>query len=128
MQILRYFYLFLFSFILSLSSCYTPVSPDIFGVHVSCHFNPGYDDHMWIFQVWVDHPAQLQDVREVEVYLYNAYGERSSFSLRPDGKYLWNSIVLEQNTNLGCGRWYDIDVIATDYYGYTDFLETYYQN
>jgi hypothetical protein len=126
-QILRYFYIFLFSFILSLTSCQNPVKPDIFGVHISCHFNPGYEDHMWIFQVWVDHPVQLQDIREVEVYLYNAYGEKSYFSLRPDGKYLWNSIVLEQNTNLGCGRWYDIDIVATDYYGYTDFLETYYQ-
>ena len=113
--------------ILMTASCYSPVGPDIFGVHISCHFNPGYDDHMWIFQVWVDHPVQLQDVREVEIYLYNAYGEQSYFSLRPDKKYLWNSIVLEQNTNLGCGRWYDIDVIATDFYGYTDNLQTYYQ-
>ena len=127
MQILRYFYVFLFSLILSIAACYTPVSPDIFGVHVSCHFNPGYDDHMWIFQVWVDHPVQLQDIREVDIYLYNAYGEMSQFSLRPDGQYLWNSIVLEQNTNLGCGRWYDIDVVAIDYYGYTDSLQTYYQ-
>ena len=94
---------------------------------MSCHFNPGYDDNMWILQVWVDHPVQLQDVREVEVYLYDAYGEMSYFSLRPDGTYLWNEIVLEQNTNLDCGRWYDIDVLATDYYGYTDYLQTYYQ-
>ena len=107
--------------------CYTPVSPDIFGVHISCHFNPGYDDHMWIFQVWVDHPAQLQDIREVELYMYNAYGEMSYFDLRPDGTYLWNEVVLEQNTDITCGRWYDIDVVATDYYGYTDFLQTYYQ-
>jgi hypothetical protein len=47
--------------------------------------------------------------------------------LRPSGKYLWDIIVLEQNTNLDCGRWYDVDVVATDYYGYTDFLQTYYQ-
>lgn len=127
MQLLKYFYVFLISFTLFLTSCYTPASPDIFGVHVSCHFNPGYDDNMWIFQVWVDHPVQIQDVRQVEIYLYNAYGERSYFSLRPSGKYLWDATALEQNTNLGCGRWYDIDIIATDYYGYADSLETYYQ-
>jgi hypothetical protein len=116
-----------FIFVLFLAGCYAPASPDIFGVHISCHLNPGYEDHMWIFQVWVDHPIQLQDIREVEVHLYNAYGEKSYFSLRPDGTYLWNITALEQNTNLGCGRWYDIDVIATDYYGYTDSLQTYYQ-
>ena len=127
MQILRYFALSLLFSILMMGSCYTPVSPDIFGVHISCHFNGGYEDNMWILQVWVDHPVQLQDIREVEMYLYNAYGEKSYFSLRPSGKYLWDIIVLEQNTNLDCGRWYDVDVVATDYYGYTDFLQTYYQ-
>lgn len=122
MSFIKYFLIIMF-----MASCYAPVSPDIFGVHMSCHFNPGYDDNMWILQVWVDHPIQLQDVREVEVYLYNAYGELSYFSLRPDGTYLWNEIVLEQDTNLDCGRWYDIDVVATDYYGHTDYLQTYYQ-
>ncbi len=127
MQILRLFAASLLLSVLMTASCYVPVSPDIFGVHISCHFNGGYDDHMWIFQVWVDHPAQLQDIREVEVYLYNAYGEMSYFDLRPDGTYLWNEIVLEQNTNLACGRWYDVEVVVTDYYGYTDDLQTYYQ-
>ena len=127
MQILRYFALSLLFSILMMGSCYTPVSPDIFGVHISCHFNGGYEDNMWILQVWVDHPVQLQDIREVEMYLYNAYGEKSYFSLNSSGKYLWDTIVLEQNTNLDCGRWYDVDVVATDYYGYTDFLQTYYQ-
>lgn len=117
----------LFFSVIMTTSCYSPVSPDIFGVHISCHFNGGYEDNMWILQVWVDHPIQLQDIREVEMYLYDAYGEKSYFSLRPSGKYLWDSIVLEQNTNLDCGRWYDVDVIAIDYYGYTDFLQTYYQ-
>jgi len=114
---------------LAMTSCYppVPVSPDIFGVHVSCHYNDSYDDYMWIFQVWVDHPIQLQDIREVEVFLYNAYGEMSYFDLRPDGKYLWNDIAMEQNTNLTCGRWYDVDVVATDYYGSTDDLQSYYQ-
>ncbi len=129
MQILRLLFLFLAALAVMtfMYGCYTPVSPDIFGVHISCHFNPGYDDHMWIFQVWVDHPVQLQDIREVELYMYNAYGEMSYFDLRPDGTYLWNEIILEQNTDITCGRWYDIDVVATDYYGYTDFLQTYYQ-
>jgi len=126
-KILRYFQALLLCFIITLTSCYTPTSPDIFGVHISCHFNGSYDDYMWIFQVWVDHPIQLQDVREVEVFLYNAYGEMSYFSLRPDGKYLWNDIAIEQNTNLTCGRWYDVDVLATDYYGSTDNLQSYYQ-
>ncbi len=129
MQILRLLFLFLAALAVMtfMYGCYTPVSPDIFGVHISCHFNPGYDDHMWIFQVWVDHPVQLQDIREVELYMYNAYGEMSYFDLRPDGTYLWNEVILEQNTDITCGRWYDIDVVATDYYGYTDFLQTYYQ-
>ena len=65
MQILRYFAFSLFFSVLMTASCYVPVSPDIFGVHVSCHFNPGYDDHMWIFQVWVDHPIAPDEVREV---------------------------------------------------------------
>jgi len=129
MQILRFFYAAVLLSLLAMTSCYppVPVSPDIFGVHVSCHYNDSYDDYMWIFQVWVDHPIQLQDIREVEVFLYNAYGEMSYFDLRPDGKYLWNDIAMEQNTNLTCGRWYDVDVVATDYYGSTDDLQSYYQ-
>ena len=127
MKIFRYLSALLLFSLLMTTSCYVPVSPDIFGVHISCHFNGGYEDNMWILQVWVDHPIQLQDIREVEMYLYDAYGEKSYFSLRPSGKYLWDTIVLEQNVNLDCGRWYDVDVIATDYYGYTDFLQTYYQ-
>lgn len=127
MKTLRHLSALLLFSVLMTASCYAPVNPDIFGVHISCHFNGGYEDNMWILQVWVDHPIQLQDIREVEVYLYNAYGEMSYFSLRPDGTYLWNEIVLEQNANLDCGRWYDIDVLATDYYGYTDYLQTYYQ-
>jgi len=129
MQILRFLVASLLLSVLMMTSCYTPapISPDIFGVHVSCHFNDSYDDYMWIFQVWVDHPIQLQDIREVEIYLYNAYGEMSYFDLRPDGKYLWNDIAIEQDTDLTCGRWYDVDVVATDYYGSTDNLQSYYQ-
>ena len=128
MQILRYFYVFLFSLILSVSACYVPTGPDIFGVHISCHFNPGYVDHLWILQVWVVHHVQLEDIEEVEVSLYNAYSERSYFTLQPSGNYLWDSLVLQKNTNLGCGRWYTVDIVATDKYGYTDVFETYYQN
>ena len=79
MKALRHLSALLLFSVLMTTSCYAPVSPDICGVHISCHFNGGYEDNMWILQVWVDHPIQLQDIREVEMYLYDAYGEKAIF-------------------------------------------------
>ncbi len=81
MQFLRYLYVSLIYLILSLSSCYVPVGPEIYGTHISCHWNGGYDDYMWIFQVWVDHPVHATEVDEVNVFLWDAQGNKNYIPL-----------------------------------------------
>ena len=127
MQFLRYLYVSLIYLILSLSSCYVPVGPEIYGTHISCHWNGGYDDYMWIFQVWVDHPVHATEVDEVNVFLWDAQGNKNYIPLEYSNATLWKSIPKEEDTNLECGRWYYIEIIAFDSYGYHDYLDMSYQ-
>jgi hypothetical protein len=118
----------LFIFLLFFSGCYSPVGPEILGSHISCHRNNSYADDMWIFQVWIGHPEGLGESKDVNIYLYDAHGNRNIVSLTHSHDMLWESIVVEKDTLLECGRWYSIDIVAYDHDGYSDFKETYYQN
>lgn len=130
MPSLRFLIILIVLFIVTLftNACYVPsYGPEIYGGHISCHWNGGYNDHMWIFQVWVDHPIAPDEVREVNLHLYDAQGKRNYIPLEYSNSTLWKNIPKEQDTTLECGRWYLIEIIAIDNDGYYDYIETSYQ-
>lgn len=130
MSFLRFLIVLIFLFIAALfvKACYVPYGgPEIYGGHISCHWNGGYDDYMWIFQMWVDHPIAPDEVREVNIFLYDSQGNKNYIPLEYSNSTLWKNIPKQQDTTLECGRWYLIEVIAFDNNGLYDYIETSYQ-
>tara|TARA_Y100000361_G_scaffold151351_1_gene168619 strand:+ start:289 stop:654 length:366 start_codon:yes stop_codon:yes gene_type:complete len=115
-----------FILFMALSACYVPAGPEIYHVHVSCHWNPGYDDNMWIFQVWVDHPVHASEVTDVNAYIYGGPGNTSTLSMEYSNGTLWKNVLRESETDLVCGEWYQFDMVAVDKYDYADHVRVYY--
>jgi len=128
LQFLRYFYVSLLFLVLSLPSCYVPnTGPVIYGDHISCHWNDGYEDYMWIFQVWVDHPISPDEVEETNVFLWDSQGNKNYIPLEESNSTLWENIPIETDTTLECSRWYLVEIITFDNQGLYDYVETSYQ-
>ena len=60
-------------------------------------------------------------------YMYDAQGNRNYIPLEYSNSTLWKYIPKEKDTNLECGRWYLIEIIAFDNEGFYDYIETSYQ-
>ena len=109
-----------------IGGCYVPAGPEIYSTHVSCHWNDGFDDYMWIFQAWVDHPVHPAEVDEVVVFLHDFEGNIHSLPMEYSNATLWKNIPKEKDTSLECGKRYLIDFIASDAYGYNDYVRVNY--
>ncbi len=115
-----------FILFLALSACYIPAGPEIYSTHVSCHWNNGYDDYMWIFQAWVDHAVHPSEVEEVTAFLHDFEGNIHTLPLEYSNSTLWKNIPREKDTPLECGKKYLIDFVASDEYGYHDYVRVNY--
>ncbi len=105
-----------------IGGCYVPAGPEIYSTHVSCHWNGGYEDYMWIFQAWVDHPVHPTEVEEVSVFLHDYEGNIHTLPMEYSNSTLWKHIPREKDTSLHCGKQYLIDFAASDKYGYQDYI------
>jgi hypothetical protein len=128
LRFLRYLYVSLIFLMLSLSSCYVPnTGPEIYGSHISCHWNGSFDDYIWIFQVWVDHSVSPDEVKETNIFLWDAQANKNFIPLEYSDSTLWKNIPKEEDTTLECGRWYLVEIITFDNQGLHDYFETSYQ-
>ena len=109
-----------------LAACYVPVGPEIYSTHISCHWNDGYEDYMWIFQVWVDHPVHPLEVDGVSAFLHDYDGNIFTIPMEYSNATLWKNIPRQEDTPLNCGEWYFIDFAAVDKYGYHDYNRSNY--
>ncbi len=128
MRFLRYFYVLSVFLTLPVASCYAPITgPEIYGDHISCHWNGGYGDYMWIFQAWVYHPISADEVRETNIFLWDSQGNKNYIPLKGSSSTLWEDIPIEADTNLECNKWYLVEIITFDNQGLYDYVETSYQ-
>ena len=77
--------------------------------------------------MWVDHPIAPDEVKEVNIFLYDSQGNKNYIPLEYSNSTLWKNIPKEQDTTLECGRWYLVEIIAFDNNGLYDYIETSYQ-
>ena len=94
--------------------------PIIEGYDISCYWNSGYQDYMWSFQGWVNHPAGQREVSNVVVDVYRGSLMIDTFYLFYEHDGYWSVHVPERSTNLWCGDWYDIEITAYDWDGNRD--------
>ena len=119
--------------ILSLSGCYVVPAgnsgyghynerPMIDGHNISCYWNSGYQDYVWSFQAWVNHPAGRGQVSDVAVDVFHNGFMIDSFYLFYEQDGYWSIHLQERRTNLWCGDWYEIDITAYDWDGDYDSI------
>ena len=126
---------------LSLTSCYVPQGssstygpyssrpddgPMIEAVQASCYYNYTYGDYIWYFDAWIHYPRYDNEwIDDVYVEIYDGPYFIDSFPLRYDRERFWTSSWIEGiETDLWCGTHYEIDFIASDYYGNYDIITT----
>lgn len=126
---------------LSMTSCYVPQGssstynphssrpdngPMIEAVKASCYYNYTYDDYMWYFDAWIHYPRyDYEEIVDVYVEIYDGPYLINSFPLYHDREKFWTSSWIEGiETDLWCGVRYEIDFIASDYYGNYDIITT----
>jgi len=95
-------------------------NPIIEGYEISCYWNSGYQDYMWSFQAWVNHPAGQREISDVAVDIYHESFMIDTFYLFYEHDGYWSIHIPERSTNLWCGDWYDIKLVAYSWDGKHD--------